>query len=137
MNFDLYRTAVSSEDVDGDVDISEASWEKVDGFPWSAGRTLESMSAFSDFLVVEGREDGFSQVWVLSLDESGAITRSTRTEWPTQNCCVYTATASASLSCVGMNQAFETQRGVSRVLQFELSANRVQIRHGNRHEDDR
>ena len=108
MNFDLYRTAVSSEDVDGDVDISEASWEKVDGFPWSAGRTLESMSAFSDFLVVEGREDGFSQVWVLSLDESGAITRSTRTEWPTQNCCVYTATASASLSCVGMNQTFET-----------------------------
>ena len=133
MNFDLYRTAVSSEDVDGDVDISEASWEKVpaavgsssssrlhdssepstlnekvDGFPWSAGRTLESMSAFSEHLVVEGREDGFSRVWVLSLDASGAITRTKRTEWPTQNCCVYTATASASLSCVGMNQVFET-----------------------------
>ena len=129
MNFDLYRTAVSSEDVDGDVDIGEASWELVPaarspsrssrataseasvpaaGFAWSAGRTLESISAFSDFLLLEGREDGFSQVWVLSLDERGAIARTTRTEWPSNNRCVYTATASTSLSCVGANQTFET-----------------------------
>ena len=133
INFDLYRTAVSSEDVEGDVDVGEASWEHVPasvmssatssvtssndgltpttpaaGFGWSAGRTLESISAFSDFLLVEGREDGFSQVWVLSLDAAGAIAKTKRTEWPAKNRCVYTATASASLSCVGMNQVFET-----------------------------
>ena len=127
MNFDLYRTAVSSDDVDGDVDVGEASWELVPaantpsrsprdpsvpavGFAWSAGRTLESISAFSDFLLLEGREDGFSQVWVLSLDERGAIAKTTRTEWPSNNRCVYTATASPSLSCVGANQVFETSR---------------------------
>ena len=36
-------------------------------FEWSEARTLESVTAFRDFLVLEGREGGFSAVWILEL----------------------------------------------------------------------
>ena len=38
-----------------------------DAFEWREGRTLETVRAFRDFLVLEGREDGFSAMWVLRL----------------------------------------------------------------------
>ena len=88
-------------------------------FQWSEGRTLESMSAFKDFLVLEGREGGFSATWVLRLAELSAdgdadvdagacIASWHKTSWPSQNCCVYTSVASGNLSCVGANQVFDT-----------------------------
>ena len=78
------------------------------GFPYSKTRTLESLRTFENFLVLEGREEGFSQVWVLELDQDGAVADHHRTEWPTINCCVYLSAASSSLPCVGANQKFGT-----------------------------
>tara|TARA_B100001142_G_scaffold329410_1_gene392599 strand:+ start:1317 stop:2951 length:1635 start_codon:yes stop_codon:yes gene_type:complete len=112
-----------------------------DAFEWREGRTLETVRAFRDFLVLEGREDGFSAMWVLrllpddkihqgedgtstdargedgtSIDASSApgpvaaIASWTKTEWPSENCCVYAAVASASLPCVSANQNFDASR---------------------------
>ncbi|KAL1508575.1 hypothetical protein AB1Y20_004674 [Prymnesium parvum] len=51
---------------------SPADWQPVaaEGAPvlaHSETRSLDGVSAFSDFLVVSGREDGFTQLWVVSL----------------------------------------------------------------------
>ena len=116
INFDLYRVR---DDAIGD----DETWEPVQGiantrsddgsaedasspvgFPYSERRTLESICAFENFLVLEGRENGFSQIWVLELSKQGAVTKHHRTKWAAENGVVYTATASASLSCVGANQ---------------------------------
>jgi hypothetical protein len=40
----------------------------------------------------------------LELSKQGAVTKHHRTKWAAENGVVYTATASASLSCVGANQ---------------------------------
>lgn len=79
-----------------------------EGFPYSKERTLESLRAFENFLVLEGREDGFSRVWVLELDEDGGVVTHHRTEWPIDNGCVYTSSASESLPMVSANQVFKT-----------------------------
>ncbi len=133
INFDLVRARLASP--------SSEHWEKVPGAPggggegcdgvgggdgrpfeWSQDRTLESICAFKDFLVLEGREGGFSAAWVLRLTEHPAdseIDEGTidshacikswhKTSWPSQNCCVYTSVASSNLSCVGANQVFDT-----------------------------
>ena len=125
INFDLYRVA---DDSIGDesgwelvpgvpstrvVEVPVVSTDDADdnipvGFPYSPHRTLESISAFRDYLVLEGREDGFSQIWILQLSEDGNINRHHRSSWPSENCVVYTAVASASLSCVSANQNFNS-----------------------------
>ena len=104
-NWDLISLSSSEAGTDRD-----GASKKTLGFPWLENRTLESLSAFKDFLVLEGREDGFSQIWILRIDSNGDVVTAKRAEWPSQNCCAYTATASPALSCVGANQIFETDQ---------------------------
>jgi len=48
--------------------------------PHDAGRYLGSVQAFDKWLVLEGREDGLSQIWV--LEGSSDVTSAHRVEWP-------------------------------------------------------
>ena len=106
INFDLVVAPVNAPEEANWVPIVTASGAS-GAFAWSEGRTLESIAAFENFLVLEGREGGFSALWVLQLHEStAAITSWHKTSWPSENCCVYTAVASSSLGCVGANQEF-------------------------------
>lgn len=114
INFDLVSAPLQTpEEVNW---VAMSSWVGADGekFEWKADRTLESLTAFENFLVLEGRQGGFSAVWVLQLDVStkknapATIVKWHKTKWPSQNCCVYTAAASSSLGCVGANRIFDT-----------------------------
>lgn len=131
INFDLVCAPLLSPQESGWTPLSSlaVAGTLADGegeaFEWKQGRTLESITAFADFLVLEGREGGFSAVWVLQLAptredgvvgsdadaspvaEQASIATWHKTQWPSQNCCVYTAAASSSLGCVGANQIFD------------------------------
>lgn len=119
INFDLLCAPVEHPGEESWMPVPAAPGSSSPAFEWSEARTLESVTAFQDFLVLEGREGGFSAVWVLELvpldagrDPRGAaaIAGWHKTEWPTANCCVYTSVASASLSCVGANQVFASDK---------------------------
>ena len=103
INFDLVCAPWSSPQEENWVHVqSSVGRDGREVFEWKENRTLESITAFENFLVLEGREGGFSAVWVLQLDkpagvEPASIATWHKTEWPSQNCCVYTAVASSSL----------------------------------------
>jgi oligopeptidase B len=72
INFDLVRarlTRPGEDDWASVPGVPGGGGEGCDGvgggggalFQWSEGRTLESMSAFKDFLVLEGREGGIQR----------------------------------------------------------------------------
>jgi oligopeptidase B len=106
INFDLKVTNLASPGIENWVGF------KGEGFEWSEKRTLESMMTFKDHIVIDGREDGFTQVWILRLSENeddDEIASWFRSEWPAASV-VFPARASASLSCVGANKVYETNK---------------------------
>lgn len=101
--FDCHNKAVFKADLD-----QPAKWETI--VPHSE-RSLEgSITAFADKLVVTGRENGFTQVWTISLDEAGA-------EGPLKP--VFDDN-SASTVRLGANRVFD--RTKLRVIQTSLTA---------------
>ncbi|CAL6423731.1 unnamed protein product [Bathycoccus prasinos] len=106
INFDLKVTSLETPGMENWTDL------KGRGFPWSEKRTLESIMTFKNHIVIDGREDGFTQVWVLRLEDSNSDDDSSisdwyRSEWPAASV-VYPSRASASLSCVGANKIYDT-----------------------------
>ena len=108
INFDLKVTSLETPGMENWTDL------KGKGFPWSEKRTLESIMTFKNHIVIDGREDGFTQVWVLRLEDSNSDDDSSisdwyRSEWPAASV-VYPSRASASLSCVGANKIYDTNK---------------------------
>ena len=108
INFDLKVTSLETPGMENWTDL------KGRGFPWSEKRTLESIMTFKNHIVIDGREDGFTQVWVLRLEDSNSDDDSSisdwyRSEWPAASV-VYPSRASASLSCVGANKIYDTNK---------------------------
>ena len=78
------------------------------------GRTLETLSVFETFLVLEGREDGFAAAWILNLaplapdpNAAAVIENWRKVEFAGASGSVYTSSASSALGCVGANQRFD------------------------------
>ena len=107
INFELKVTSLETPGMENWIDL------KGKGFPWSEKRTLESIMTFKNHIVIDGREDGFTQVWILRLDDMNnnddSISDWYRSEWPAASV-VYPSRASASLSCVSANKVYDTNK---------------------------
>jgi oligopeptidase B len=76
---------------------------------YADSRTLESFFACKNHLIIDGRENGFSAIWVLRFDEeTSAVKECHKTEWPSENALIYPSIAGETLRCVGMNQLWDT-----------------------------
>ena len=107
INFELLMTPVDA--------VGQENWVPlVDGdgastFQYDEKRTLESFFARKNHLVIDGRENGFSAIWVIRLDEtSGTVKDWHKTVWPSENALVYPSIAGETLRCVGANQIWDT-----------------------------
>lgn len=108
INFELVMTSVDALGQDNWTPVIDASGATVLGY--DGKRTLESCFACKNHLIVDGREDGFSAIWVVEFDESGAVKDWHKTKWPSENALVYPSIAGETLRCVGMNQMWDTDR---------------------------
>ncbi|RLN83336.1 hypothetical protein BBJ28_00023355 [Nothophytophthora sp. Chile5] len=64
-NFKLMMTPVTSP--------SPAHW--VDVFPYDESIKVDDVDCFKDFMVMEGRQGGYSQIWIIVADGDGKHTR--------------------------------------------------------------
>ena len=107
INFELKVTSLETPGMENWIDL------KGKGFPWSEKRTLESIMTFKNHIVIDGREDGFTQVWILRLDDMNnnddSISDWYRSDWPAASV-VSPSRASASLSCVSANKVYDTNK---------------------------
>ena len=67
---------------------------------------------FKNHIVIDGREDGFTQVWILRLDDMNnnddSISDWYRSEWPAM--ALFILPAHPPLSCVSANKVYDTNK---------------------------
>ena len=107
INFELLMTPVDALGQDNWVPVVDGAGAPV--FAYDDKRTLESFFACKNHLVIDGRENGFSAMWVVRLsEETGEVIDWHKTEWPSENALVYPSVAGETLRCVGANQVWDT-----------------------------
>ena len=110
INFDLLMTPTID-------DVSQEHWvplvdsSNAPTFTFDDKRTLESFFACKDHLIIDGRENGFSAIWVLRFNPlSECVLEWHKTVWPSENALVYPSVAGETLRCVGANQVWDTSK---------------------------
>ena len=107
INFELVMTPIDAVGEDNWMPVVDASGAPT--FQHDPKRTLESFFACKNHLILEGRENGFSAIWVIHLSEkTGTVLDWHKTAWPSENALVYPAVAGETLRCVGANQVWDT-----------------------------
>ena len=110
INFDLLMTP-TVEDAAEEYWMPVVDGENAPTFTFDDKRTLESFFACKDHLIVVGRENGFSAIWVLRFDaRSERVVEWHKTAWPSENALIYPSVAGESLRCVGANQVWDTSK---------------------------
>ena len=107
INFELLVTPTDAVGEENWIPVVDATGAAP--FKHTVSRTLESFFARKNHLVLEGRENGFSAIWVARLDENdGTIREWHKTTWPSENALVYPAVAGETLRSVSANQVWDT-----------------------------
>ena len=75
-------------------------WRTIDAFPYDKEKTVNGVDVFANFLVVSGRQDGLTRLWLLTLDASapGCVSSAKLMSFEEEAYTVYTS----------VNRMFET-----------------------------